>query len=250
MMQQTCGLLTQPQQLRQQFWEQNMWDVVTPVSQTIEKVTDKRSINALEANSLSENEWQLVVPATKALRMLFLYFSSAFNTVIPSKLITKLTDLGITLPICNWLLNFLTNRPQHVWLDHRCSSILTINTDKPHGCVLSPFLYSLFTHYCRPVHSSNDIIKFADNITVIGLIQNNDELAFGEEVDRLAMWCEDNNLLLNTYKTKELIVVVKRNAATHLHININGVMVDHVTSLKFLGSTSLRTSLGRVSAPS
>lgn len=38
-------------------------------------------------------------------RMLFLDFSSAFNTVIPSKLITKLTDLGIRASICNWILD-------------------------------------------------------------------------------------------------------------------------------------------------
>ncbi|KAK0138741.1 hypothetical protein N1851_024706 [Merluccius polli] len=48
--------------------------------------------------------------------------------------------------------------------------------------------------------------KFADDTTVIGLIKNNDESAYREEVDRLAVWCEDNNLLLNTSKTKELIV--------------------------------------------
>ncbi|TWW53895.1 hypothetical protein D4764_0015580, partial [Takifugu flavidus] len=41
-------------------------------------------------------------------RMLFIDFSSAFNTVIPSKLITKLRDLGISISICNWLLDFLT----------------------------------------------------------------------------------------------------------------------------------------------
>ena len=34
-------------------------------------------------------------------RMLFVDFSSAFNTVIPSKLITKLEDLGISAPLCN-----------------------------------------------------------------------------------------------------------------------------------------------------
>ncbi|KAF7654793.1 hypothetical protein LDENG_00064790, partial [Lucifuga dentata] len=69
-------------------------------------------------------------------RMLFIDFSSAFNTVIPSKLITKLTDLGITASICNWLLDFLTNRPQHVWVDHHCSSTLTLNTGVPQGCVM------------------------------------------------------------------------------------------------------------------
>lgn len=103
--------------------------------------------------------------------MLFIDFSSAFNTVILSKLVTKLTDLGITAPICNCLLDFLTNRPQHLRLGHHCSPTLTINTGVPQGCVLSPFLYFLFTHDCRPEHGSNAIIKFADDTTVIGPIK-------------------------------------------------------------------------------
>ncbi|KAI3374566.1 hypothetical protein L3Q82_021132 [Scortum barcoo] len=61
-------------------------------------------------------------------RLLFIDFSSAFNTIIPSKLITKLTDLGISSLMCNWLLDFLTSRPQHVRLDNHCSSTITINT--------------------------------------------------------------------------------------------------------------------------
>ncbi len=47
-------------------------------------------------------------------RMLFVDFSSAFNIVIPSKLTTKLGDLGVNTSLCNWIMDFLTNRPQHV----------------------------------------------------------------------------------------------------------------------------------------
>ena len=57
-----------------------------------------------------------------------------------------------------------------------------LNTGDPHGCVLSPLLYSLFTHYCVAMHASNSIIKFADNTTVVGLITNNSETAYREEV--------------------------------------------------------------------
>ena len=42
------------------------------------------------------------------------------------------------------------------------------------GCVLSPLLYSLFTHDCM----ANTIIKFADDTTVVGLFTNNDETAY------------------------------------------------------------------------
>lgn len=55
------------------------------------------------------------------------------------------------------------------------------------GCVLSPFRYSLFIHDCRPVHGSNTIIKFVDDTMVIGLIKDNDEWAYKEEVEQLAV---------------------------------------------------------------
>ncbi|TWW52962.1 hypothetical protein D4764_0155140 [Takifugu flavidus] len=42
-----------------------------------------------------------------------------------------------------------------------------------------------------------------DDATVIGLISNNEETAYGEEEQHLTTWCTDNNLLLNTSKTKE-----------------------------------------------
>ncbi|KAI4881965.1 hypothetical protein NFI96_029691, partial [Prochilodus magdalenae] len=39
------------------------------------------------------------------------YVRSAFNTVIPTKLAGKLLTLGLTPGLCNWVLNFLTDRP-------------------------------------------------------------------------------------------------------------------------------------------
>ncbi len=45
-------------------------------------------------------------------RMLFIVFSSAFNTIIPQQLINKLRLLGLNNSLCNWILDFLTGRPQ------------------------------------------------------------------------------------------------------------------------------------------
>ena len=41
-------------------------------------------------------------------RMRFLDYSSAFNTIVPSKLGTKLWTLGLNTSLCNWILDFLT----------------------------------------------------------------------------------------------------------------------------------------------
>lgn len=47
-------------------------------------------------------------------RMLFIDLSSAFNTIIPQHLIEKLSLLGLNISLRNWILDFLTGRPQSV----------------------------------------------------------------------------------------------------------------------------------------
>ncbi|TWW68215.1 hypothetical protein D4764_19G0000130 [Takifugu flavidus] len=79
------------------------------------------------------------------------------------------------------------------------------------------------------------LLKFADDTTVIGFIKDNDESAYREEVDHLATWCHNNNLLLNTNKTKELVLDFRRKADIHPPVHINGVAVERVSSFKFLG---------------
>ena len=41
---------------------------------------------------------------------------------------------------------------------------------------------------------------------MVGLITDNDETDYREEVRDLAVWCQDNNLSLNVSQTKDLIV--------------------------------------------
>ena len=47
-------------------------------------------------------------------RMLFIDYSSAFNTIIPHTLHKKLLNLCLPPPTCTWILDFLTNRKQDV----------------------------------------------------------------------------------------------------------------------------------------
>ncbi|KAK3541754.1 hypothetical protein QTP86_002760 [Hemibagrus guttatus] len=87
----------------------------------------------------------------------------------------------------------------------------------------------------KPVYGSNSIIKFADDTTVISLISDNDEISYTAEVQHLVAWCADNNLLLNTSKTKELIIDFRREKGrTYDPIHINGMAVERVSSFKFL----------------
>ena len=167
--------------------------------------------------------------------MLFIDYSSAFNTIIPAKL-PKLTDLGLNSHLCNWILDFLTSRPQVVKVGNSFSSTLTLSTGAPQGCVLSPLLYSLYTHDCVAKHTSNIIFKFADDTTILGLITDGDETAYRDEVSALSEWSHDSNLCLNISKTKEMIVDYRKlQRGGHSPLFINGAEVERVSSVKFLG---------------
>ena len=85
------------------------------------------------------------------------------------------------------------------------------------------------------MHASNSIIKFADDTTVVGLITNNDETAYREEVRALGVWYQENNLTLNVNKTKEMIVDFRKQQREQPPIYIDGTVVERVESFKFLG---------------
>ncbi len=169
-------------------------------------------------------------------RLLLIDYSSAFNTIVPTKIAVKLSDLGLNTSLCDWIQDFLTARPQVVKVGQFTSNSITLNIGAPQGCVLSPLLYSLYTHDCVSFHSSTSIVKFADDTVVLGLINNDDEAAYLDEVERLTSWCQDNCLSLNVSKTKELIVDFrKRQQRPYTPLMISGTPVERVSSFKYLG---------------
>ncbi|KAK3538420.1 hypothetical protein QTP86_001767 [Hemibagrus guttatus] len=71
------------------------------------------------------------------------------------------------------------------------------------------------------MHSSNHIIKFTDDMTMVGLISKNDESAYREEVQHLTAWCKANSLSLNVDKTKEMVVDFRRAQTESLSWSLN-----------------------------
>lgn len=110
-------------------------------------------------------------------RLLFINYSSSFNTIILDILVHMLHELGIPPPTCTWLKDFLTNMTQQVKLGPHLSSACTLSIGSPQGCVLSPLLYSLYTSDCRPAHPENIIVRFAKDTTIVGLTTGENETA-------------------------------------------------------------------------
>ena len=196
-----------------------------------------RSVEDAVSMTLHQITQHLETPKTYA-RILFLDFSSAFNTIVPQKLYDKLLNtLHIDRSMCNWVLDFLLDREQIVRVGGLVSDKVVLNTGAPQGCVLSPLLFTLFTNDCRSSEESVLVVKFSDDTTVSGLISDCDETKYRQSVDDLVSWCETNNLLLNVSKTKEIVVDFRSNKSPTLPLQINNENVEQVHSFKFLGST-------------
>ncbi|KAK3523821.1 hypothetical protein QTP70_010433 [Hemibagrus guttatus] len=125
--------------------------------------------------------------------------------MVMDQLSEELDHLGLSPSLCQWISNFLIGRPQAVRMGRDVSASLILSTGAPQGCVLSPLLYSLYTYDCVATTNSTTI-KFANDTVEVGLISDNNETAYLEEIRNLENWCQRNNLLLNVSKTKELIV--------------------------------------------
>ncbi len=168
-------------------------------------------------------------------RILFVDFSSAFNTIIPDTLQNKLTQLSVPTSVCQWITSFLTDRQQLVRLGKLSSSTRNFSTGAPQGCVLSPLLFSLYTNDCTSKDPSVKLLKFADDTTLIGLIQDGGESAYRQEVKELAVCL--NNLEINMLKTVEMIVEFRRNPPALPPLTIMDSTVAAVESFRFLGTT-------------
>ena len=69
-----------------------------------------------------------------------------------------------------------------------------------------------------------------------GLISNSDEVAYRKEVARLVSWCDENNLKLNTSKTQEVVIDLRKKHDPVPPLTIKGEHIKQVSQAKFLGT--------------
>ena len=168
-------------------------------------------------------------------RTLFVDFSSAFNTIQPHILASKLVNLNLNKKLILWIIDFLTHRCQYVKLNNVQSKIIYTNTGAPQGCVISPVLFTIYTNDCFKNDDYVKLLKFADDSTIQGLIQNNDEREYFDFIDVFTNWCDEHFLLLNVRKTKELVIDFRVKKEPLFPISIKGENVTIVNQYKYLG---------------
>ena len=114
-------------------------------------------------------------------RIVFVDYSSAFNTVVPEKLFHKLQSLSVELSLCYRILDFLLHRPQvaKIW-DAMPDTGHCAVYGQPGLLFLASALdnYSLYTNDCVLHHDSTKVVKVVDDTIVEGLVRNADESTY------------------------------------------------------------------------
>ena len=177
--------------------------------------------------------------AKSYLRVMFVDFSSAFNTIQPHLLVGKLKRLGARPALILWVMDFLQNRVQRVRVRDAVSEPIVTNTGSPQGCVLSPIFFVLYTNDCRSSSDDISVLKYADDTAIVGHIKGS-ETDYREYLTWFKDWCKENFLDLNSSKTKEMIIDFRNSKLVdprNCPMKIDDENIEIVETYKYLGTT-------------
>jgi hypothetical protein len=236
--------------------------LVSTFSKVIEKVVLKRLINhCKQQNNLTEKQHgftkgkstttaiiELVEFAIDNLEKknfvtaIMLDFSKAFDCLGHDLILHKLEKVGIKGQANAWFKSYLEGRQQIVEIKHSSkgttqsatSKPLPVSRGVPQGSVLGPVLFILLSNdlpqhleaYCSP-------LMYADDTTLLLSAKTPEDLAVDSFIalNMAYQFCHNNDLAVNTSKTKQLTFGNKQDAIE----TVPDVEVEDFT--KFLGVT-------------
>ncbi len=123
----------------------------------------------------------------------------------------KLSDSSLA-----WFSSYLHNRKQKVSLNNILSNDLIVTDGVPQGSILGPLLFLLFINDLPLYTNNTETDLYADDTTLyhinntLSSIENNLQTA----LQSLSDWCKSNGMLINTSKTKVMLITKHQKRAS------------------------------------
>ena len=131
-------------------------------------------------------------------------FSKAFDTISHAKVLQKVNAYVIRNVEFEWFSDHLFNRKHLVNYNYTLSESALVTCGVPQGSIVGPLLFIVFANDMVDALRTSRIIKYADN-TVLPVASNNIEIIeshLSDDLNLLAAWFKENELILNLKKGK------------------------------------------------
>lgn len=171
----------------------------------------------------------------------FIDFSKAFDTIPRDTLLNKLLDFGIEGKFFNILKNIYTNDKICIKHGNKITDYFEVNLGVKQGCILSPLLFNIYLADLPKILDNDpqsinktfpypSTILWADDIAMF----SESEEGLAKMLKTLEKYCDENELTLNTDKTK-CMIFNKNGRLLRTPFYYNNVKLENVKKFKYLG---------------